>query len=73
VLGAASTVSQLTRSIAEASAEQSTATTSVAQHLERITSLISDTHGRVGQVEEASEELAATARRLQDIVSRFQV
>jgi aerotaxis receptor len=73
VLESAAVVTDLTRSIAEASGEQSAATSGVAQSLEQMTELISSTHSRVGNVEQASAELAETASRLQGMVQRFQV
>lgn len=73
VLDAANEVSALTRNIAEASAEQSSATTSVAQNLERMNAKIGDTHERIARVEAVSGKLAAAAQRLQNVVQRFQV
>jgi methyl-accepting chemotaxis protein len=73
MLNSANTVSSLTRNIAEASAEQSSATAGVAEDLERMSLLVADTHARIGRVESASGELAGTASRLQGVVQRFRV
>ena len=73
MLLSANTVSDLTRSIAEASAEQSSATASVANDLEQMSMLVADTHSRIGKVESASDQLASAAGRLQSVVQRFRV
>ena len=71
VSSAAVRVNSLTQHIADASADQSAATSGVAQNMERISALIADTHLRIGGVESAASELAATAGRLEALVGRF--
>ena len=73
VLDSATTVTRLTRSIADASADQSTATNSVAQNMERMSALIGDTHDRISKVDRVSTDLADAASRLESVVQRFQV
>ena len=66
-------VSGLTQQIALATDEQSSAAQAVAQSMERISALISDSHARVGRVEAVSKELIGMADQLQSAVRVFRV
>ena len=72
-LQAAEAVSGLAEKIAQASEEQTVSADSVAKSMERIASLISDTHDRIRGVTTESESLTASADHMQDLVSKFRV
>jgi aerotaxis receptor len=71
--GATDQVSGLTQQIALATTEQSTAALGVTQSMEKISSLISDTHARVERVAAISSDLIETANQLQSAVKTFRV
>jgi methyl-accepting chemotaxis protein len=71
--GATDEVSGLTTQIAHATTEQSAAALGVTQSMEKIASLINDTHARVERVAAVSAELIGTANCLQTAVKVFRV
>jgi methyl-accepting chemotaxis protein len=72
-LDAAESVSGLAAQIALASDQQAATATSVAQSMEEITRLISDTHERISGIRRQSESLSGSAGHMQQVVARFRV
>jgi methyl-accepting chemotaxis protein len=70
--GAADTLTKV-RDVANATQEQSTASTAIAQQVEQIAQMVDHTGASVKQTATAAAELKQTAERLSEMVRRFRV